>query len=226
MTKNLKMGLIAFICLGSSFAANAQKTIKEGSITYSVVYDLPPDQQAMVAMLPTEYKVSFKGDMSIFKMDMGMFATQVVYNDATKESLSLTDVPMQNKKVAVKMNKEQGEKMQEMQYGEKDLEVKATTETKLIAGYNCTKYTINDKISNELSEVWATTDLKVPANSLTSTFKGIVGVPVQFSTNARGLKSKMTLKEVKEETVAEINMTVPTDYETLTFDELMKQMGG
>ena len=51
-------------------------------------------------------------------------------------------------------------------------------------------------------------------------------MPVQFSTNARGLKSKMTLKEVKEETVAEINMTVPSDYETLTFDELMKQMGG
>lgn len=224
--KNLKISLIAFICLGSSLIANAQKTIKEGTITYSVVYDLPPDQQSMVAMLPTEYKVNFKGDMSMFKMDMGMFATQVVYNDASKESLSLTDVPMQNKKIAVKMTKEQGEKMQELQTGEKDLEIKATTETKQIAGYNCTKYTLKDKISGEQSELWATSDLKIPANSLTSVFKEIKGVPVQFSTNARGLKSKITLKEVKEETVSEINMTIPSGYETMTFDDLLKQMGG
>ena len=224
--KNLKFSLIAFICLGSSFIANAQKTIKEGTITYSVVYDLPPDQQSMVAMLPTEYKVNFKGDLSVFKMDMGMFATQVVYNDLSKESLSLTDVPMQNKKIAVKMTKEQGEKMQELQAGEKDLEIKATAETKQIAGYNCTKYTIKDKISGEQSELWATGDLKIPANTLTSTFKDIKGVPVEFSTNARGLKSKITLKEVKEEIVTEINMTVPSDYETMTFDDLLKQMGG
>ena len=51
-------------------------------------------------------------------------------------------------------------------------------------------------------------------------------MPVQFSTNARGLKSKMTLKDVKEETVSDINFNVPTGYETLTFEELLKQMGG
>ncbi len=224
--KNLKLSLIAFICLGTSLIANAQKSVKEGSITYTVVYDLPPDQQAMAAMLPTEYKVNFKGDFSIFKMDLGMFATQVVYNDATKESLSLTDVPMQGKKIAVKMTKEQGEKMQELQSGEKDMEVKATTETKLIAGYNCTKYLIKDKISGEQSEVWATADLKIPSNSLTSVFKEIKGVPVEFSTNARGLKSKITLKEIKEETVTDINMNIPTGYETMSFEDLLKQMGG
>ena len=124
------------------------------------------------------------------------------------------------------MSKTNLQKMQELQAGEKDLEIKATTETKQIAGYNCTKYTIKDKISGEQSELWATGDLKIPANTLTSTFKDIKGVPVEFSTNARGLKSKITLKEVKEEIVTEINMTVPSDYETMTFDDLLKQMGG
>lgn len=226
MIKTVKLGLVAFICLGSTFVAQAQKSFKEGTITYTVEYDLPPDQQAMVAMLPTEYKVSFKGDMSIFKMDMGMFATQQVYNQSSKEILSLTDVPMQSKKVAVKMNSEQGQKMQDLQYGEKDYEIKETTETKLINGYNCKKYIMNDKIANEQSDVWVTTDVKLPTNILTSNYLKIVGVPVQFSTNARGLKSKMTLKEVKEETVADINFNVPSGYETLTFEELLKQMGG
>lgn len=226
MIKTVKLGLLAFICLGSSLAANAQKTFKEGTITYTVAYDLPPDQQAMVAMLPTEYKVAFKGDMSVFKMDMGMFATQQVYNQSTKEVLSLTDVPMQSKKVAVKMSGEQGQKMQELQYGEKDYEIKETTETKLIAGYNCKKYIMKDKIANEETEVWATTDIKLPTNILTANYLKIVGIPVQFSTNARGLKSKMTLKDVKEETIADINFNVPTGYETISFEELLKQMGG
>lgn len=226
MIKTVKLGLFAFICLGSSFVAQAQKTFKEGTITYTVEYDLPPDQQAMVAMLPAEYKVNFKGDMSVFKMDMGMFATQQVYNQSSKEILSLTDVPMQSKKVAVKMNSEQGQKMQDLQYGEKDYDVKETTETKLINGYNCKKYIMNDKIASEQTEVWVTTDIKLPTNILTANYLKIVGIPVQFSTNARGLKSKMTLKEVKEETVADINFNVPTGYETLTFEELLKQMGG
>ena len=85
---------------------------------------------------------------------------------------------------------------------------------------------MNDKIANEQTEVWITTDIKLPTNILTVNYLKIVGIPVQFSTNARGLKSKMTLKDVKEETVSDINFNVPTGYETLTFEELLKQMGG
>jgi GLPGLI family protein len=226
MIKNLKLSLVALLCLGYAFTANAQKTIKEGAIVYNVEYDLPPEQQAMAAMLPTSYKVNFKGDYSVFKMDLGMFSTEVIYNNATKETLSLTEVPMQNKKIAMKMNAEQSKKMQEMQNGEKDFEVKTTTETKQIAGYNCTKFILNDKISGESAEVWATTELNIPANSLTSSFKDIVGVPVQFNTNAQGMKTKMTLKEAKEEVVTDINMNIPAGYELMTFEDLLKQMGG
>lgn len=226
MIKTVKLGLFAFICLGSSFVAQAQKTINEGTITYAVEYDLPPDQQAMVAMLPTEYKVDFKGGLTKFKMDMGMFATEAIYNNNTKETLSLTDIPMQNKKVAVKMNEEQNGKMSEMQYGEKDYDIKATTETKKIAGFNSIKYVLTDKISNTTVDVWATTELVVPMNSVASAFKMVKGMPVEFVINARGLKTKITLKEVKETTVADIKMDIPAGYETLTFEELLKQMGG
>lgn len=226
MLKNIKIGLIAFICLGSTFAAHAQKVIKEGTATYAVEYDLPASQQSMAAMLPKEFKVQFKGDNSKFKMDMGMYATEVIYNSATKESLSLTDVPMQNKKIAVKMTKEQTEKMQEMQTGEKDVEVTATKETKKIAGYNCTKYILKDKTSGDSADVWATTDITIPANSLTSGIKNVKGVPVEFSSNARGMKSKMMLKSITEEPVADIKMDIPTGYETMTFEDVMSQMGG
>jgi GLPGLI family protein len=226
MLKNIKIGLIAFICSGSTIATYAQKVIKEGTATYAVEYDLPASQQSMAAMLPKEFKVDFKGDNSKFKMDMGMYATEVIYNSATKESLSLTEVPMQNKKIAVKMTKEQTDKMQEVQTGEKDIEVTATIETKNISGYNCTKYVLKDKISGESADVWATTDIIIPANSLTSSIKNIKGVPVEFSTNARGMKSKMTLKSIATQPVADIKMDIPVGYETMTFEDVMTQMGG
>lgn len=226
MLKNVKLGLVAFICLGSTFAAKAQKAIKEGTITYAVEYDLPANQQSMAAMLPTEYKVIFKGELSKFKLDMGMFATQVIYNDSSKETLSLTDVPMQNKKIAVKMTSQQSQKMREMQGGDKDYDIKTTTDTKQIAGYNCNKYIFTDKASGDSMDVWATNDVSVPSNSLSVALKGLKGVPVQFENTARGVKTKLTLKSISEESVGDINMTVPDGYETMSFEDVMAQMGG
>ena len=226
MIKIFKTTLIAIACIGCTYVAQAQKIIKEGTVTYAVEYDLPPNQQSMAAMLPSEFKVDFKGDLSKFKMDMGMYSTQVIYNNATKESLSLTEVPMQSKKIAVKMTKEQSEKMQEMQSGEQDYEITATTETKKIAGYNSTKYLLKEKSSGAISEVWTTTEIEIPTNTLTSTIKGVKGVPLEFSTNARGMKSKMTFKGIKEEAVTDINMNIPNGFETMKFEDLLTQMGG
>lgn len=226
MLKNLKVILVAAICMGYTFSAQAQKVIKEGTAVYSVEYDLPADQQAMAAMLPKEFKVSFKGDYSMFKLDLGMYATSVIYNNATQQSLSLTDVPMQNKKIAVKMSDEQSTKIREMQNGDEDFEVTPTAETKKIAGYNCTKYTLKDKESGDLSEIWATTEIAIPKSSLTSTIKGVKGVPIEFNQNSAGMKFKMALKSITEETVADINFDVPAGYEIMTFDDVLGQMGG
>lgn len=226
MLKNLKLGLIAFICIGSSFVAQAQKTIKSGTITYAVEFQLPPDQQAMAAMLPSEYKVVFNGDVSKFKLDMGMFSTEVIYNAGSNESLSLTDVPMQNKKIAVKMTSDQTKQMQEMQSGEKDFEVKTTSETKKIGAHNCSKYILTDKISGDKTDVWTTNEIVLPLNSLTAAVKDVKGFPVAFESTANGMKIKMTLKQIKEEEIPVITFDIPSGYEVMTFDTMLQMMGG
>ncbi len=225
MLKAIKISVVALLCI-ATFVAKAQKKITQGTVTYSLEYSLPADKQAMAAMLPSEYKMSFKDDLSQFKMDMGMFSTLIIYNNATKESLSLTEVPIQSKKIAVKMNKLQTEKMAEMQGGNKNFEVTATTETKKIGNFNCTKYLCKDKESGSQTEVWATDEIQIPANTLTRVFKGITGVPIQFSTDAQGMKAKITVKTIVEENVGEINMVVPKEFEIMQFDDLLKQMGG
>ena len=225
MLKTIKIGMLALLC-ATGIAANAQKKITEGTITYGLEYNLPADKQAMSAMLPQEYKVNFKGDLSKFKMDMGMFSTLVIYNNFSKETLSLTEVPIQSKKIAVRMNKEQTEKMSEMQGGNKDYEVTPTAEKKLIAGYNCIKYICKDKDSGAQIFVWATNDVETPINTLTTSFKNIKGMPIQFSTDARGMKVNITVKTITEEKVGDINMDIPKEFEAMSFDDLMKQMGG
>jgi len=225
MKKLLKLTLLIITLIGFNFVASAQKTIKEGTAIYTVEYDLPADQQSIAGMLPTEFKVSFKGEYSTFTMDMGIFTTTVISNNTTNEKLSLTEVPMQNKKIAVKMSPEQFKKMQGLAVNEEDLKVTQTSETKKIAGYNCTKYLMKDKESNTDAEIWATTEINMPTNSLNATIKGIKGVPIAFNTNASGIKSKLTLKSVVEEPVADISFVAPTDYELMDFNDLMSQMG-
>lgn len=225
MLKTIKITLLALIC-ATSLSLKAQKIITQGTITYSLIYNLPANKQAMAAMLPQEYIVIFKDDLSQFKMDMGMFSTLVIANNNTKETLTLTEIPIQNKKIAVKMNKIQTEKMEEIQGENKNFEITPTTETKLIATYNCKKYVCTDKKTGTQIDVWTTQDIKLPSNTITSSFKNVKGVPIQFSTQAQGMKVKITLKTIVEEKVSDINMAIPKDYESMSFDELITQMGG
>ncbi|TAF46156.1 MAG: hypothetical protein EAZ51_01915 [Sphingobacteriales bacterium] len=225
MIKIFKLAIITAICAINTLA-NAQKIITEGIVTYGLTYNLPADKQAMAAMLPNEYGMKFKGDLSQFKMDMGMFVTEVIFNNSTKETLSLTDVPFQDKKIAVKMTKSQTEKMAEMQGNNKNFDVTPTTEKKIIATYNCTKYLCKDKETGKVVEVWATTDVQVPANTLTTMFNSIKGVPMEFSTDSQGIKAKITVKAINAQKVEPIKMDIPTGYELMSFDDLIKQMGG
>jgi GLPGLI family protein len=227
MKKTIKIAIIAFICTTVSFAASAQKVIKEGTFIYSTNFELPPDQAAMAAMLPTEFVVSLKGNISKYKMDLGMFAVENYYDASNQQNLTLTDVPMQGKKIAVLTTKEQTKKIEELQSGEKDFEVTNTKETKKIAGYNCTKFVIKDKISGDVTEAWTTTEISAPGTALTSTLpSAITGFPVMFSTNMSGVKNTMTLKSFEEKPVGDLNFKIPEGYETMTFEALLSQMGG
>ncbi len=225
MIKYLKITFITAICLGYTLIAQAQKAITEGVAIYTVEYDLPPEQQGIAGMLPKEFKVSFKGDYSLFKMDMGMFTTSVITNNLTNETLALTDMPMQNKKIAMKMSKSEVERMKGIESGEQDFEVKQTTETKMITGYNCTKYVLKDKIENTTNEMWATTEIQIPASALTSVVKGVKGVPVVFNNETNGMKTKLTLKSISQESVTDINFNIPAGYEIVDFNSAMGQIG-
>lgn len=222
MIKKITLGLIAFICLGS-LATQAQQKVNEGYISYAAEYDLPPDQQMAAAMLPKEYKIYYKENLSKFVMDLGMMTNQMTSDSKTNTGLMLMDIPMAKQKIAVKFTEADYEKQKEMM---PDYEFSKTTESKVISGYNTIKYNAKDKQTGNQIEIWTTKDLEIPSNSFTQAFKDkIEGTPLVFVTNMNGMKVKLSFKELKAETVTGLNLTIPDGYTQMTMEELMSMSG-
>jgi hypothetical protein len=132
---------------------------------------------------------------------------------------------MADKKIAVKMTAEDKEKQKDML---PDYEITKTNESKVISGYAVTKYSAKDKKSNTTVDIWSTKDLVLPFNNLTEGFVGVQGfegTPLEFVTNMNGITAKFSFKEVKQEEVKNLDMTIPSDYTIMTMEELMSMSG-
>lgn len=219
--KNLKLGIIAFLCL-TAFTVKAQKVINEGYISYNAEYDLAPDQQMAAAMLPKTYTVYFKGDVSKFTMDLGMMSNKVISNTKTNTGIMLMEIPAANQKIAVKITPQDKEKQKSQM---PDYTLTKTAETKTINGYKAVKYNAKDKNSSGNIEIWTTTDISTPINNFTEGFKDMQGTPLAFTTDMNGIKVKLTFKEIKQETVTGLDMTIPAGYKEMSMEDLSAMSG-
>lgn len=219
--KNLKLALIAFICLGA-LTVKAQKTINEGFISYNAEYNLPADQQMAASMLPKSYKIYFKGDVSKFTMDLGMMSNKIISNNKTNTGLILMEIPAAGQKIAVRMAPEDKAK----QKGKMpDYIITKTSESKTIAGYKAIKYDAKDKNSDAKMQIWVTTEIYSPINNFTEDFKEIKGTPLEFTTEMNGIKVKLLFKEIKEETVTGLEMNIPAGFTEISMNDLMSMSG-
>ncbi|MBB2148726.1 hypothetical protein [Pedobacter gandavensis] len=223
MLKSIKTGVLAAILVSTAIFAHAQKKITEGTVTFGVEYSLTPEQEPMAAMLPTESKIKFNGNISRMEMQQGPATITVFANVADLTSLVLIDVPVAQMQFAVKGTKADYDK--EKANDPKFSEFKATGEKKKILDYNAEKYTYKDDKGGTY-ELWATTDIELPAGLVGRDFKDIKGTPIKFTTFNRGVKSTATLKSLVEEKAGPFTLDVPKGYEVKTMEEIMAMQGG
>lgn len=223
MFKSIKTGVLAAILVSTAIFAHAQKKITEGTVTFGVEYSLTPEQEPMAAMLPTESKIKFNGNISRMEMQQGPATITVFANVADLTSLVLIDVPVAQMQFAVKGTKADYDK--EKANDPKFSEFKATGEKKKILDYNAEKYTYKDDKGGTY-ELWATTDIELPAGLVGRDFKDIKGTPIKFTTFNRGVKSTATLKSLVEEKAGPFTLDVPKGYEVKTMEEIMAMQGG
>lgn len=210
---NLKKVALSLALTAIGFAANAQKNITEGVITYSVTAN---GQQ-------TEAKNYFKGDSSSYQTKQGPADIKILSNQKADFLVILVDVPVASmKKAAVATPAD----MEQMKDREPSYTSTSTTETQTIAGYKCKKVQVKDSKSGSNFDVWVTNDVNTPSNNLTKYFTNIGGFPVKFSTLQMGQKIDVTLKSISEEKVKPGTFSIPADFDRITIQELMSMSGG
>jgi hypothetical protein len=104
--------------------------------------------------------------------------------------------------------------------------LKASTETKSIAGFNVLKHEVNEKKSNQNFEAWFTKDVEVTQNALSRFFDKNFGFPVEFVSFMNGLSVKAIVKEIKAGTVPAGSFSASKDFEEISMDQLMQMQGG
>lgn len=214
----------AVLFIGAGVFAQAGKKLSEGTLIYSVEWNLPQQMQAMASSFPTELKVYFKGDSSSLKTESQMYNSTNITNLSKEYERLLLDIPMMGKKFSVIFTPADQDKMADKM---PELALKAGTETKTIAGYNATKYDVTEKKSQQTSTAWFTNDVEVSTqNPLTRFYNKSYGFPLEFISYMNGLSVKATLKEIKTDAVPAGSFTAGKGYEEISLDQLMQMQGG
>ncbi len=222
MFNKLKTGVLALIMCSTAFVAFAQKKITEGEIQLSSEYHPTPDQEAIIAMLPTSTSMKFKGNFVKFEIQNGPANVTIIQDFVNYGSLTLVDVPIMQKQLAIETSKEAV--VAELDKLPKYSNFKATGEKSTIAGFNAEKHTYQDEQGNSF-ELWTTQDIELPAGIFGPQFKDIKGTLVKYTTTTQGIKVTQMVKGIKENKIGDFSLKVPSGYEVTTMEGMMSMFG-
>lgn len=210
-----------FITSCNNSASSAASNF-EGVVTYEV--------QAGPGM-PPEYASMFKGvTMKTFvkgtlcRSEEGMGGSEsIIIADSKKPDDPTRLVSMFGHKYAVKlddsMKKIAAQYIPEIEY------IDSANTTKQIAGYTCekAKITVNVPHSGPVtSYLYYTTDL--PYADPEDDFRGLKGMPMEFSINMGGVSITISAKSVEKKSLPDSLFTIPADYKQMSIADMKKDL--
>jgi GLPGLI family protein len=203
---------VAFI----SFVANAQKPFT-GTITYSMTYEGEELDAATRSQLPSEM-ITHISEKKVRNEQVSPF-----YNVASISNLddgsSITLFDAMGMKYAVTQTKEENDKLKE-EAGITEPVIKLVDETKTIAGYKCKKAEVTMPNSDNVYEVYYTTEINAPKEINENLgFKQIDGVLMQYPIDQGAILITVTAKEIKKGKPKAQLFSIPDDFQKLTMEE-------
>lgn len=192
------------------FSSCNHKPVKQGSITYTIEYELPDSLKHYADYLPKTAIVYFKGDSTVSIQQAGDEATTVITHKPTGFMQVLLRSSAAKYEVDYK-KAEQSDVLPPVNYS-----YATTSESRTIAGHKAVKYVLTDKTSGLTSEAWFSKEISAVPNYLTTVFDTTYGVPLAFSINQNGIATKTTVKELKFEPVPEGIFAAPAGYKKIT----------
>ncbi len=215
--------LAVFITAILSTSTQAQKKSKnaEGKIVYEITLDGEVEGM-MAAMLPSEIVMKFKGSKCRTEMATAM-AENITLSDQKDPSSGLILLDVMGSKYAMKVDPA---KVEEQKKSLPEFEVIASTETKEIAGYKCKKAIMKNKSNNEETYIYYSEELPYLENSLTSQYKNISGMPLEFNTKLNGITMTIRAKSIEKIKIADTEFVASSEYKLVTEEQLMKELSG
>jgi len=220
--KKVSFLLLGMVCI--TMVSMAGMKPFEGVITYKISYPDSKFTESQMGMFPKVLTVSISGEKSKSEIVTAMGNQVEITDYALQTKVALLDIMGQ--KYAIKSNFEEIRK--ELESGPK-AKVQVTSETKMIAGYNCKKalVTVDDKGTKYTLDVYYTSELgPKKANFDNPIYNEIDGVLMEFTMKTEQVTMKFAATSVEKRSISPKEYEIPSEYTVTTKEDLKSKFGG
>jgi hypothetical protein len=218
----MRLLILTFAIVLGAVSTQAQSTITDGYISYSISVDSDVAAAAFLSM-GSSLEVAFKGDKTkaVAKVAGGTNTVSLVVDHKSSKGLSLMDVLGQKK--AFKIEKDKLEKARADMKKATTNPMRHTEDTKTIAGYTCQKVLMKDKESGANIILYITDKIKPSGDPFATYLIGeLKGFPLGIVVRHEGTTVRVMAEKVSSRTPSDgaFSLTVPSEYELTTEEGL------
>lgn len=194
---------------------------KFGKIEYKITYLENNLQNISPSLLPKRMKLEFDQEHSVNLIEgfMGIFKLNNIINYKHKRSSTVLEVLNKN----YIYNGKKGDEMCCFD-SMRGMKVKHTDETKIIAGLNCKKAIVELPETEEIFEVYYTTDISLSNPNITNPYEDIDGVLMDFQLSMSGMKMKFTAEKFQQMENLAVNVNLPVNSSEVTREQMTQIM--
>jgi GLPGLI family protein len=199
------------------FLGSSQKRVGELSLVYNTVISNTDDSSKKITSATSYF---LKGNLSRAEISNSMFSSVTIYDSKSGTGVILKEVNGQ--KLLIRMNEENWNQKNRRFL---NLNFARSNESKMIAGYACTKATASAPDGFDIT-VFYTRDL-IPENKwYDATFKNLDGLPLEYELKKGTVHIKYSLASINLNPVPASKFDIPTSgYRELTYEESLKMKG-
>jgi GLPGLI family protein len=208
--------VLSLVWLVTTFTVYAQKPVSELTMVYDITVETNSDKPQMANMFNgATTTIYLKGASNRTEAVTSLGTSTTIYDGKTKSAVVLKEYG--NQKILVRMTAQNWLDANKKYDG---IVFTKTTETKTIAGYNCTKSTGTLQDGTEII-IYTTKDIIPESKEYNNNqFKNAEGLVLEFQFSVSGTKITNTASKVTIGTVSAIKFDIPkTGYREMTYEE-------
>lgn len=202
----------------SVITVKAQKVISEGNLIYNISIQTGSNEPKMADMLDgATTAIYIKGAQSRSELVSGLGSEVTIYDSKKGSGVILKDYSGQ--KLMITLTKDDWDKKNSKYEG---ITFETTSETLIIAGYNCKKAIAKLKDGSSFV-VYYTSEIEVADKDYDYQFKNLPGLALQYEWQSGKMKFKYTLSKINFDVVPVSKFDIPkSGYRVMTYAETKK----